>query len=104
MAFSVARLISAALLVCAFGRHRYSHYQLLRLVVCGVTVYGAYYAYTLKIKIWMVVFAIIAALFNPFLPVHLSRDTWNFFDLATAAVLLLSVFLLKSENKGQKNV
>jgi len=49
-----------------------------------------------------VVFAVIAILFNPFLPVHLSRQSWEVYDLAAAGVLLLSVFLLKSANKDLK--
>jgi len=49
-----------------------------------------------------VVFAVIAILFNPFLPVHLSRQAWEVYDLAAAGVLLLSVFLLKSANKDLK--
>jgi hypothetical protein len=49
-----------------------------------------------------VVFAVIAILFNPFLPVHLSRQSWKVYDLAAAGVLLLSVFLVKSANKDLK--
>ena len=97
--FVCARLISAALLIWAFGRHRYIFYQLVKLIVVGVTVYGVYYTHKLESKTWMVVFAVIAILFNPFVPVHLNRPTWEVLDLAAAAVLLLSVFLVKSANK-----
>jgi hypothetical protein len=97
--FVCARLIGAALLIWAYGRHRYIFYQLVKLVVVGVTVYGAFYAHTLKAKTWMVVFVIIAVLFNPFVPVHLNRHTWEVFDLAGAAILVVSIFLLKPASK-----
>ena len=93
--FVCARFISAALLIWAFGRHRYIFYQLVKLIVVGVTVYGVYYTYKFQTKFWMVVFATIAVLFNPFVPVHLNRQTWKVFDLAAAVILLLSVFLLR---------
>ena len=100
--FVCARLISAALLIWAFGRHRYIFYESVKLIVCGVTVYGVYYTYKLEMKLWKVVFAVIAILFNPVLPVHLSRQAWEVYDLAAAGVLLLSVFLVKSANKDLK--
>lgn len=100
--FVCVRLISAALLIWAFSRHRHIFHELVKLIVCGVTVYGVYYTYKLKIKLWKVVFAVIAILFNPFLPVHLSRQAWEVYDLAAAGVLLLSVFLVKSANKDLK--
>ena len=98
--FVCARLLSAALLIWAYGRHRYIFYQLVKLIVVAVTVYGVYYTHKLQNKTWMVVFAVIAILFNPFVPVHLNRQTWEVFDLVAAAVLLLSVFLLKFISKG----
>ena len=52
--FVCARLISAALLIWAFGRHRYIFYQLVKLIVVGVTVYGVYYTYKFQTKFWMV--------------------------------------------------
>ena len=101
--FVCARLLSAALLIWAFGRHRYIFYELVKLIVVGVMVYGVYYTHKLEMKTWMVVFAVIVILFNPFLPVHLSRQAWEVFDLAAAGVLLLSVFLLKSTGKDLKD-
>jgi len=100
--FVCVRLIGAGLLIWTLGRHRYIFYELVKLIVCGVTLYGVYYTYKLQIKLWKVVFAVIAILFNPFLPVHLSRQSWKVYDLAAAGVLLLSVFLVKSANKDLK--
>jgi presenilin-like A22 family membrane protease len=97
--FVFARLLSAALLIWAYGRHRYIFYQLVKLVVVAVTVYGVYYTHKLESKMWMVVFAVMAILFSPFVPLRLNRQTWEVCDLAAAAVLLLSVFLVKPTSK-----
>jgi hypothetical protein len=100
--FVCARLINAALLIWAYARDGYIFHESVKLIACGVALYGVYYTYKLKMKTWKVVFAVIAILFNPFLPVHLSRQAWEVYDLAAAGVLLLSVFLLKSANKDLK--
>jgi hypothetical protein len=100
--FACARLIGAGLLIGAFGGHRPLFHESVKLIVCGVTVYGVYYTYKLNIKLWKVVFAVIAILFNPFLPVHVSRQAWEVYELAAAGVLLLSVFFVKSANKDLK--
>ena len=67
---------AGAMLLAAVLPWPYGYYQLLRLVVCGV---GAYFAYTAyqwgKLRaVWL--FGGIAALFNPFVPIHLTRELW----------------------------
>jgi len=69
----------------------YAYYQLLRLVVCGVTAWGAANAARLDKASWQVVLAGLALLFNPILPVNLSRDAWVLIDVATAAILIASL-------------
>jgi hypothetical protein len=103
MGFTIARIIAAILLVWALDKHPYSYYTLLRFIVCGVSAYGAYFAVELKKNSWAWIFAIIAILFNPIIPVHLDRRTWAFIDLGVAIILLISLFLLQkpnSENDG----
>jgi hypothetical protein len=95
MGFTIARIIAAILLFLALGRHPYGYYKLLRFVVCGVTVYGVYFA-TKKEKIaWVWPFGIIAILFNPLIPIYLRRGTWQFIDFAVAILLLISVLVLR---------
>jgi hypothetical protein len=91
MAFKIARIIAAILLVVALGDHPYDYYVLLRFLVCGVCGYGAYYAFRKKEEVWTWTFAIIALLFNPIIPIHLARGTWAIIDLAAAVVLLVSL-------------
>jgi len=66
-------IIAAIMLLGSLARWPYGYYQLLRFVVCGVSVYVAYVAYKWQ-KIWATwLFGIIAVLFNPIIPIHLSR-------------------------------
>lgn len=100
MGFTIVRIIAVILLVLALGRHPYGYYKLLRLVVCGVTVYGVYFAAKMEKIGWVWPFGIIAVLFNPLIPIYLRRGTWQFIDLAVAGLLLLSIFSLRKSQSG----
>ena len=104
MGFIIARIIAAILLFLALDRHPYGYYTLLRFVVCGVTVYGVYYALELQKNAWAWTFGIIAVLFNPIIPIHLKKDIWTIIDLAVAILLLLSIFLLRKSHSGQVDI
>lgn len=95
MGFVVARVIAAALVLAALGRHPYDFYTIMRWVVCGVCVYGAYAEFEQKHQKWGWTFAIIAVLFNPFAIVRLSRATWAPIDVAVGVVLLVSLFMIR---------
>ena len=61
-------------------------YQLLRLVVCGASIYGALvYAETSKTRMWVLIAA--ALIFNPIAPLRMSRNDWAQVDLFAAIVL-----------------
>ena len=95
LAFIIAR-IAAIMLFLALGKFPYGYYTLLRFVVCGTTAYGAYCASTEQKKpAWAWTFGIIAVLFNPFIPIHLSRDTWAVIDIAVALLLAFSLLFLR---------
>jgi uncharacterized membrane protein YccC len=97
MTFIVARIAAAIMLFLALARLPYGYYTLLRFVVCGTTAYGAYFASTDEQKkpAWAWTFGIIAILFNPFIPIHLSRDIWAVIDVAIALVLVVSLLFLR---------
>ena len=86
----IAWLIAAALLFdAAVERHPYSFYALLRWICCPVFAYSAFAAYENKKVVWVWVFGVLAALYNPILPVHLDRSTWigvNWITLGIIAV------------------
>ena len=87
-------MIAAAVLFGALGRWPYGYYTFLRWVTCAAAVVVAYcsYAYAKPWGIWGFIF--IAALFNPILPVHLSRQSWQIIDLATATAFIAAAFTI----------
>lgn len=85
-------LLIAGLMLCfaVIPMWPYGYYTLLRLVVCGVSVYAAY-----KVKMHpslsnhFIPLVIMAVLFNPLIPVYLSRLIWLPIDLAGAVYFLV---------------
>ena len=77
----------------------YAYFQTLRLVVCGVACLGASILKNKRGWLWAMV--AIAALFNPIVPVRLDRAVWQFIDLATGLVFLVSIpWFWKSEGRA----
>jgi hypothetical protein len=91
----IPSLITAVMLFLALAELPYGYYQLLRLVVCGVSVYIAFMAYKWQ-KVWGVwLFGFIALLFNPLIPIHLSKELWQPIDAICALLFLIIALLLK---------
>jgi len=91
-------IIAAIMLLLALAPWPYGYYQLLRLVVCGVSVYVAFTAYNWqKQKMWATwLFGFIAVLFNPLLPIHLSREIWQPIDVA-CGILFIAIAIILNE-------
>jgi len=98
----IPALVMTAMLFLAIADLPYGYYQLLRWVVCGVAVYIAYKAYRWG-KPWATwVFGFIAVLFNPILPVHLTREIWRPINI-TCAILSASSTLVLKEPVHEQN-
>ena len=68
----------------------YGYYMLLRVFVTGVVLYCAYVAVELEPKIrfeYVVGLLLLAALFNPFIPVHFDKMLWSVIDVLSAFAL-----------------
>jgi len=99
----IPSIIVAIMLFLTLAPWPYGYYQILRFVVCGVSAYVAVIAYNWH-KVWATwLFGFIAVLFNPIIPIHLSRELWQPIDVICAILLILSVFVLKNpaEREGQ---
>lgn len=97
--FIIVRIIAVFMLLFAIGTLPYNYYTVLRLVVCAVTVYGAYYATKIKSRGWAWTLGVTAYLFNPVFPVYLKKSTWEVLDLCVAIVLAASLFLLRKQDR-----
>lgn len=84
-------LVPAALLLLALLSLPYGFYVLLRLVVCGTAALLTYDEYRLRGEVsgWAMVLAGVALLFNPLVPVHLTREIWAPIDIGTAFLMVV---------------
>jgi hypothetical protein len=90
-------IIATLLLVAAvFGRWPYTFYTLLRLFVCGIAVYLAFAAYTANNKLWPWLMGGLVILFNPLVPIHLNRSSWQVLDALATIALLIFIASYKS--------
>ena len=94
MVYKIVRIIAAILLFWALDRHPYSYYTVLRFVVCGVAGYGVFISIQLDKNVLAWILGITAILFNPIVPIHLSRDLWAIIDVAVGLVFIFSLFVL----------
>ena len=73
----------------------YGYYMLLRLIVCGVAVYGAIQAHTRGLEGWVWVLGGVAILFNPLIPVYLNKAVWVLIDLITAVLIGVAASIIR---------
>lgn len=83
--------------VAAVAPLPYGYYTLLRLVVALGEGFLAWQVYQAKraANAGVMTFGLLALLFNPIVPVHLTREIWFFIDLGAAA--LFAVHWYRSE-------
>ncbi|NCP62685.1 MAG: hypothetical protein GW748_05165 [Alphaproteobacteria bacterium] len=87
-------LLVAALSLIALLPMPYGYYVFLRIAVTGVGGFTAYLRYISDEKDWILWSCVaVAILFNPFLPIHLTKEIWMVFNVLTAA--LFSYFYWK---------
>jgi hypothetical protein len=90
-------LIPIVLLFVPVARMPYGYYTFARIVVCG---FGAFFAFVAwedvpVSRLWSAIFGLLAVLFNPVIPIYLSRRTWFYFDLLAAALFAAHLLLVR---------
>lgn len=88
------------LVAAVFGRWPYSFYVLMRFVVCGSAAYLALGAYRDKSQFWMWIMGAMALLFNPLVPVHMSRHDWQRLDVVGALVFVIHLVIIIRRTKS----
>ena len=96
----IPSLVAAAMLLGALAQWPYGYYQLLRWIVCGAAIFVAVSAYGWQ-KLWATwLFGFVAALFNPLVPVHLSRDAWQPIDVVCAILFIFAAAVVREPSKS----
>ena len=90
-------VVPACLLLLAISRLPYGYYTLTRIVTCGVAVLEAVVSVPERpvVQMWSFPLLVVAALFNPLVPIHLNRATWFYFDLGAAAIFILHLVFVR---------
>jgi len=89
----IPALASAVLLLVALGDHPYGYYTFLRWVVFMAACLVAWVAWESEVQPATFVFAAVAVLFNPLVPVYLDKSTWAPIDVVCAVLFALSLSL-----------
>jgi hypothetical protein len=85
----------ALLLLAVSGGWPYGFYTLLRVVVCGSASYLAVHSHAQRKSGWSWLMAGTTVLFNPIVPVHLSRARWQPIDFIAAVVFAISLAVFR---------
>ena len=92
-------IIAAAMLLGALGQLPYAYYEWLRIVTCAAAVFVAWIGFFWK-QYWATcLFGLIAALWNPFVPVHLARETWRPLDMIGAFLFGFAALFVRPEKE-----
>lgn len=90
-----ALIMSVTLLCLSIFDWQLGFYTFLKFVIFATALYLAWLSYESKRESWVWTFALIAIIFNPFIPLYFSKDVWKVLDILTAVVLLVSVLKIK---------
>lgn len=82
--FSIAIALLVALLPLP-----YDYYKILRIVMCGGLVFLAHSAWRSERQGFGWLLGFTAAIYNPFIPLHLGRELWMLINILTIALLIL---------------
>lgn len=89
-------ILSSLLFICLLDMP-YSYFQLVRFVSFIGFIALAYQAYKNDREKEMIIYCILALLFQPFFKVVLGRELWNLVDVVVGTGLIMSLFLKPKE-------
>jgi len=95
--------VSIMLLWALNPENPYGYYILLRWVCCGVFAYLAFQAHSREQLGWVWILGITAAVYNPIIQVHLTREIWSAVNVITIGITVASVFVIKAKRE-RKNI
>ena len=90
MVASIKTILALLLFLCVFDMS-YSYFQFVRFVSTLAFAYFAYEAYEQKNQRDLIIFIVLALLFQPFEKIVLGRELWNVVDVVVAVYLIFNV-------------
>ena len=96
-------IITCMLLWAIYPENPYGYYILLRWVCCAVFSYLAVHAFAQDKTGWVWVLGVSAAVYNPIVPLHLTRLIWSIVNVASIGIAAASVAVLRTDKlKGTR--
>jgi hypothetical protein len=89
--------LAVLLFICLFDMP-YGYYQFVRVAATLVFVLFAIQSYNLKSNAMILIYVILAILFQPFEKIALGREVWNILDVIVGVGLLLTALYKKTES------
>ena len=83
MNYKTGLVIAIVCLLLALLPMPYGYYQLLRLIVCGVSIWGAVLTHNNNPTL-CVLYILFALLYNPLFVIHFDRSVWGVINIITA--------------------
>lgn len=98
-------ILPAVLLMIAILPLPYAYYTFLRLAICAASVFLAYqhFVHQDSVDKWVVLLAAIALLYNPLIPVYLTREIWSVLNVITAAAFILHFVSVTRRLRNSEN-
>jgi len=90
----IVGLISSILLILAITDLPYGYYTLLRWIITCSSIFYIFISASYNIVSTLILHAIIGILFNPIIPVYLSREIWLPIDIIVGFIYLISMIIL----------
>lgn len=95
----IPQLVLSVLLLGALNPgNPYGYYVLLRWICFGTFAYLAFQAVDRKEQGWVWVLGITAMVYNPIVPLHMTRGLWSVVNVVTIGIAVASAFALKTTN------
>lgn len=92
------RIIGIILLLVAIPKLPYGYYTFLRFAIAGISVYMVYLSAKNHLSHWAWIFGAIAVLFNPIIPIYLSKEIWVPIDIIVAVIYVISIFTIRVDS------
>jgi hypothetical protein len=99
---ALLHFIPAGVLALAIGRWPYGYYMLLRVVVfaTALLIAGLICQQARAFTLWLGLFVVVAIIFNPIVPLHLTRGVWSILNLAGAGLFAAHWLVTREERQA----
>ena len=74
----------------------YGYYVLLRVICCAIFAFLAVKAHNLGKDEWVWILGVTAFIYNPIVPVHLTRAIWTVINIVAIFIAVISIFKLRT--------